>query len=536
MMASKRAESASNNQYVRGCYFTNWSQYRNGLGKFTPERYQPGLCTHLMYAFLTFGEDFVVKPFEWNDESTEWSKGQMEKVNDLKKIDPNLKTLASIGGWNFGGRLFALMSSTSANRAKFISSLIPYIRKWGFDGFDVDWEYPSNEVEKANYVLLLKDLKAAFIEEARSTGRAQLLLTAALAAGDEKIKTGFNIPEIAKYLDYAFLMTYDFHGAWESGTGLNSPLYGRPNQPAVFKNFNTDAAMKIWLNGGMPKEKLILGIATYGRGWTLSKAATDFGIGAATSGPAKATQFVNDAGTAAYYELCTMQKNGAKRYWDAQQQAPYLVFNDQWFGFDDAESVRNKMQYVKSNGFGGAFVWTLDFDDFTGMCGTPFPLIGIIRDELSGAGVTRVTSTTSTPRSTTSTTTRSTTPTRTTTTSTAIPPRTSSTTTTTIPPRTSTTTNASSTSSTTTTTTTTPASSSSSTSSSASSSITTTSASAPGEFSCPGDGLFRDPSSCSKFIKCSGGVPYYFDCPSGLMFSDKSLVCDWPQNVQCGKK
>lgn len=68
-------------------------------------------------------------------------------------------------------------------------------------------------------------------------------------------------------------------------------------------------------------------------------------------------------------------------------KVPYAIDGDQWIGFDDERSIRNKMQWIKDNGFAGAMVWTVDMDDFTGtMCGgnVKYPLIGAMREELRG--------------------------------------------------------------------------------------------------------------------------------------------------------
>lgn len=63
-------------------------------------------------------------------------------------------------------------------------------------------------------------------------------------------------------------------------------------------------------------------------------------------------------------------------------KVPYAVAGDQWIGFDDERSIRNKMQWLKTNGYAGAMVWTVDMDDFTGnVCGgnVKYPLIGAMR-------------------------------------------------------------------------------------------------------------------------------------------------------------
>lgn len=82
-----------------------------------------------------------------------------------------------------------------------------------------------------------------------------------------------------------------------------------------------------------------------------------------------------------------MLQNGAAYIWDDEMKVPYLVYGDQWVGFDDERSIRNKMHWLKSSGYGGAMVWTVDMDDFNGTScvgNVRYPLIGAIREELRG--------------------------------------------------------------------------------------------------------------------------------------------------------
>ena len=73
-------------EYKRVCYFTNWAQYRPSGGKYFPDDIPLNLCTHLIYAFATM-EGNKLKPFEWNDDSTDWMKGMWVQNEKFLYID-----------------------------------------------------------------------------------------------------------------------------------------------------------------------------------------------------------------------------------------------------------------------------------------------------------------------------------------------------------------------------------------------------------------------------------------------------------------
>lgn len=158
----------------------------------------------------------------WQDLPDNYGKNGFGKFNDLRKVNPNLKTLIAIGGWNEGSIKYSHVVADPTLRAKFVKSVVEFLNKYKFDGFDIDWEYPNQRggkpADKKNFVALLKELS----KELKKYGK---ILSLAVGAAPTSASQSYVIPEISEYVDMINLMTYDLHGSWEATTGMNAPLY-----------------------------------------------------------------------------------------------------------------------------------------------------------------------------------------------------------------------------------------------------------------------------------------------------------------------
>jgi len=380
-LSRERRQSNSIDDRKVVCYYANWAVYRQGDAKFTPQNINPYLCTHLIYAFGGLGKDDTIQPF---DSYQDIEKGGYGGFAALKTYNKELKTMLAIGGWNEGSTRFSPLVADPARRKAFIRSAVTFLRRYNFDGLDFDWEYPTlrqggRPQDKENYATLVKELREAFEKEAAQTGKERLLISMAVPASLEYAGQGYAIDSLNENLDFFNLLTYDYHSAQEPAVNHHSPLF-RPDDWSEFdfrKDLNIDATIKFYMSRGASRHKLVLGIPTYGRSYTLANPDAHE-IGSPTSGPGKMGPGTKEDGYMAYYEICSNIIDDA---WSIENpypgiMGPYAHKGDQWVGFDNVDIAVEKAFYVAEEGLGGIMFWTIDNDDFRGVCSkTAYPLI-----------------------------------------------------------------------------------------------------------------------------------------------------------------
>ena len=261
----------------------------------------------------------------------------------------SVKTLLSIGGGG-GSTLaqkFANMASQASSRKSFINSSIQLARNNNFNGLDLDWEYPSSDIDKTNFGLLITEWRAAVTQESSSSGKPALLLSAAVGGSDQITPLEYYPgQDIANNLDWVNVMTYDLF------TSDSYPTQTQP--PAPLKNpngmFSADEGITKWVGLGVPKSKLALGLPYYGYKWRLADPNKHRIHDKATKG----------LGAVKYKDI---KKDGAQIVYNSTYAQNYCFNGTDWYGYDDTQSVSAKVAYAKQNGLFGYFAWNIGQDN-----------------------------------------------------------------------------------------------------------------------------------------------------------------------------
>ena len=358
-------------------YYTSWSVY---VRNYHVTDIPPEQINIINYAFANIanGEIVLGDPYadtqlfyagdSWEQDSL---RGCFHQLQILKAQYPHLKTLISVGGWTWS-HYFSDVALTPQSRSIFAASCVEFIQEYGFDGVDLDWEYPVSgglptniyrPEDRENFTLLLAELRSQL------DAAGDYLLTIA-APASPYIIDNIEVELIHPYLDWINIMTYDLHGPWggdpDPVTGFNSALYPAEDDPfpePYHSQFNLAAAVQNYLEFGVPSEKINPGLAFYGRAYG-GVPAENNGLYQTYWGPASDGTWEN--GVYDYWHLDSgyINQNGYTAHWHDQAQVPWLYnpATQIMISYDDPASISAKCAAIISADLGGAMFWEFSGD------------------------------------------------------------------------------------------------------------------------------------------------------------------------------
>ncbi|KAJ6020329.1 glycoside hydrolase family 18 protein [Penicillium canescens] len=311
-------------------YYEGWSSTRTCRGMY-PEDLLTTAYTHLNYAFAFVDPtSFEIAPMSSGDTAL------YSRFTALKTYNPGLETWISVGGWSMNdldqptATTFSDLAGSESAQAAFFKSLVHFMSTYGFDGVDIDWEYPvaperaGKAADFANYVLFLKNLKNALGSAGHNYGLSITL------PSSYWYMQNFDIKSLESYVDWFNVMTYDLHGTC------------------------------------IDPSKVVMGMGFYGRSFTLSDPSCKT-AGCPFSGGGNPGNCSASAGTLMYSEIQDIVANGATVVEDLDAAVAIVTWDEnQWVSYDNNATLKLKMDYASSKCLGGVMIWAASTDDASG--------------------------------------------------------------------------------------------------------------------------------------------------------------------------
>jgi chitinase len=339
-------------------YYQSWAIYRSkGCNPVTPQDIDinGNDYTHLIYTFASINSNYELEPWAGNYDS---EVTQFRKFNSLKESYSKLKTLIAVGGWTFndpGPTLtrFSDTASTAARRQKFAKSCVEFCIKYNFDGVDIDWEYPGDVTrggdaanDKKNFVLLIEAIRSAF-----NDASGDLLLTMAIPVAKFRLEAGYDLAALSKGISFFNLMTYDIYGAWDEPkkVGANTDM------PFIFES------VKYIRDEGVPSNKMVLGLAAYGRTYIMAESSCrTAGCTFLSGGPGGC------AGETSFMPYFTIQEYVDGKNYDSLEfnkntgTMELAISNNVLISYDSPATFKLKYKFASKSCFRGIMWWAVD--------------------------------------------------------------------------------------------------------------------------------------------------------------------------------
>ncbi|KAJ6600740.1 hypothetical protein B0H10DRAFT_2230831 [Mycena sp. CBHHK59/15] len=329
-------------------YYAGWAD-RRPCGVIAPNQIDWSGYTHAHFAFAVISQASEIA-------LASADAGLLQQLVAQKSANPALKVLIAVGGWDFSEgdptrNVFSVMIGSAATRAAFIASAKTFLTTYELDGIDIDFEYPgaierdAPATDTPNLTQFFTELRAAL---------PSAIISCATPAGYWFLK-GFEIDLIVKSVDYLNMMSYDYHGPWDTNVR---------DQASVASPHTSLADMKVsallYTRAGIDLSKVNLGLAWYGRTYHLADAAckgyncTVYDRGGA---PGKCS---GASGYLTQFEITDLLSGGGQPTLDAASETYWFETGGDLITFDQADTWAIKQNFAGTTCFGGTFVWSMD--------------------------------------------------------------------------------------------------------------------------------------------------------------------------------
>ncbi len=314
--------------------------------------------THINYAFADISPSGDCVSISAEDDAINFPQ-----LVQLKQQHPQIMTLISVGGAAHSANI-SKAAATADKRQHLAQSCVQFMKQHGFDGIDIDWEFPANTKDTQNYTALLAELRNQLDARGFADNRHYLLTIA--APGGPSLYANLELNRVHQYVDWINLMAYNFYESSSKVTNFDAPLYpsldDQDRAPvSIRQTYNVDAAVKAYFAAGVPAAKIVLGVHFVGTGWKGVKNANN-GLYQKNSGPAEGTW---EPGSFDYKDLKKNYLSSYTRFWHEKAQVPWL-YNPTtkiMISYEDSQSLGLKANYAIMKQLGGLMIWQLSADD-----------------------------------------------------------------------------------------------------------------------------------------------------------------------------
>ncbi len=298
------------------------------------------LYTHLCHAFVTAEADGKL------------NTGRSVPDRDLtaRAHKAGVKVLISLGGWGWDKQFAAITSDVAAEK-RYVDAVVKMVDDYGYDGVDLDWEYPDTAEEVKGFERLTRSLRSSLDAIGKAKNRPMLVTMA--ASSNYETLDWLNKDFLLECMDWVNVMTYDYAGEWSSNAGHNAPLFPSSKEGSGSPRSVERTMMHLLEKRGFPADHLAVGLPLYGRGFNVSEPYAP-----TKDAPKKRLPNLD------YRGIETLLKQGWTRTWNDETKTPWLTAPDRSavVGYDDAESIRLKTEWAMSKGFRGVFFWQVNGD------------------------------------------------------------------------------------------------------------------------------------------------------------------------------